>query len=358
MHNDVYLVLMAGGLGTRFWPYSRNAKPKQFLDILGTGKTLLQSTAERFEKLCPKDNIFVVTSDEHVELVKQQLPFLGDAQILAEPVRRNTAPCIAYATYKIRRINPKAVIIVSPSDHLIFNEDVFRSIIGKSVEQAQAQDKLITIGVKPTRPETGYGYIQYHSSSEEIKKVKTFTEKPELSLANKFLESGDFVWNSGIFIWGVQAIYNAFQEHLPEIAEVFDDIEDKLSGPTEHKAIKKAYSLCKNISIDYGIMEKAKNVYVMLGDFSWSDLGSWTTLHELSKKDNDNNAVDANVLLYDTRNSIIKGPKDKLIVVQGLKGYLIGYFDNVLIICEKDKESQFRSFVNDARAKPDSGNYL
>ncbi len=358
MQKDIYLVLMAGGLGTRFWPSSRNGKPKQFLDILGTGKTLLQSTAERFESICPKENVFVVTNTDHAVLVREQLPFIPEDQILAEPVRRNTAPCIAYATYKIKKINPKAIVIVSPADHLILNEEAFRVLIKDSVHKAIAQDKLITIGIKPTRPETGYGYIQFINSEDSLKKVKTFTEKPELNLANKFLESGDFVWNSGIFIWGVEAIYGALHKHLPELAEVFDDIVDNLSTPNEANAIKKAYSLCKNISIDFGVMEKANNVFVMLGDFSWSDLGSWTTLHELSKKDENNNAVDANVLLYDTRNSIIKAPRDKLIVVQGLNGYLVGYFDNVIIICEKDKEGQFRSFVNDVKGKPDGTNYL
>lgn len=358
MQKDVYLILMAGGLGTRFWPYSRTTKPKQFLDILGTGKTLMQSTVERFGDIFPKENIYVVTNVEHQSLVKEQLPFLNDGQILTEPVRRNTAPCIAYATYKIRKINPQAVVIVSPADHLILNEEAFRNLIIESVEQARSQDKLITIGIQPTRPETGYGYIQFHNSDETIKKVKTFTEKPELELANKFLESGDFVWNSGIFIWGIDAIYQAMHKHLPELAEVFDDIDHSLSTENEHAAIKDAYSLSKNISIDYGVMEKADNVYVILGNFSWSDLGSWTTLYELSEKDAANNVVDANVLLYDTTNSIIKAPKDKLVVAQGLNGYLIGYFDNVIIICEKDKEGQFRSFVNDVKGKPESGNYL
>jgi mannose-1-phosphate guanylyltransferase len=358
MQKDVYLVLMAGGLGTRFWPYSRNNKPKQFLDILGIGKTLIQSTVERFGNLLPQENIYVVTNIDHLDLVKEQLPFLQENQILAEPVRRNTAPCIAYATYKIRKLNSKAVIIVSPTDHLILNEEAFRTLIIKSVEHARSQEKLITIGIQPTRPETGYGYIQILNSADEIKKVKTFTEKPELALANKFIESGDFVWNSGLFIWGADAIYKALHQHLPELAEVFDEIEVEISTLKEQAAIKKAYSLSKNISIDYGVMEKADNVYVLLGNFSWSDLGSWTTLHELSEKDAANNAVDANALLYDTRNSIIKAPKDKLIVAQGLNGYLIGYFDNVIIICEKDKESQFRSFVNDLKNKSDSTNYL
>ncbi len=274
MNKNLYVVLMAGGVGVRFWPYSRNAKPKQFLDVLGTGKTLLQSTLERFKPLCPLENIYVVTHEEHASLVRQQLPQLGENQILAEPMRKNTTPCIAYASYRIAQRDPNAVIVVSPSDHLILMEQEFQEIIRKAAEQAKSQDKLITLGITPTRPETGYGYIQYHTEKAFAKKVKTFTEKPELALAKKFLESGDFVWNSGIFIWGVQAIIQELHEHLPEMAEVFDEVRSKLGTPGEKEAILSAYSQCKNISIDYGIMEKSTRVFVCLGNFTWSDLGS------------------------------------------------------------------------------------
>src|SRR6187549_2057776 len=261
MNNNLYVVLMAGGIGTRFWPYSRNSKPKQFLDVLGIGKTLLQSTFDRFLPICPAENIFVVTHEEHACIVKEQLPEIGEDQILAEPMRKNTAACIAYASYKIVQRNPDAVIVVSPSDHLIMKEDEFQDIIKKAADQAKSQDKLITLGITPSRPETGYGYIQYHTEKSFAKKVKTFTEKPELSLAKKFLESGDFVWNSGIFIWGVQAIMREIHQHLPEMAEVFDEIRNKLGTSEEKDAIHTAYPQCKSISIDYGIMEKAKNVY-------------------------------------------------------------------------------------------------
>jgi mannose-1-phosphate guanylyltransferase len=358
MNKNLYVVLMAGGVGVRFWPYSRNTKPKQFLDVLGTGKTLLQSTYDRFAPICPPENIYVVTHEELSGLVKQQLPQLSEAQIVSEPMRKNTAACIIYASLRIAKQNPDAIMVVSPADHLIMKENEFQEIIKKAADQAKGQDKLITLGIQPSRPETGYGYIQYHTEKSFAKKVKTFTEKPELSLAKKFLESGDFVWNSGIFIWGVKAILDAVHHYLPEMAEVFDEVKSKLGTPQEKEAILGAYSQSKNISIDYGIMEKAKNVFVCLGNFTWSDLGSWGSIHEISTKDGDNNAIDGNALLYETRNSIVKGSPDKLIVVQGLNGYLVGEFGNVLIVCEKDKEEQFRRFVNDVKTKPNANDFL
>lgn len=355
----LYIVLMAGGVGTRFWPYSRNARPKQFLDVMNTGKTLLQSTFERFLPLCPLENIFVVTSEEHVAITREQLPPLRPEQILAEPMRKNTAPCILYASLKIRQLDPQAVIAVSPSDHLIMNEAEFQKTIYRASEEAKSQDKLITLGIKPSRPETGYGYIQYIEEKGALKKVKTFTEKPELSLAKKFVDSGDFVWNSGIFVWGCQAILHSFARHLPEMFEIFSETENKINTANEAAALKLAYAQCKNISIDYGIMEKADNVYVALSSFAWSDLGSWASLHEISERDaQHNNMVDADTLLYDVRNSVIKGPPDKLIVAQGLNGYLVGIFDNVVIVCEKDKEELFRRFINDLKAKNNGGEYL
>lgn len=358
MNKNLFVVLMAGGVGVRFWPYSRNSKPKQFLDVLGTGRTLLQSTLDRFLPLCPIENIFVVTHEEHAELVRQQLPQLSDDQILAEPMRKNTAPCIAYASYKISQINPDAIIVVSPADHLILKEQEFQEVIKKASDQAKAQDKLITLGITPTRPETGYGYIQYHTEKSFAKKVKTFTEKPELSLAKKFLESGDFVWNSGIFIWGVQAIIKAFQSYVPEMAEVFDEIKTRLGTNEEKDSIMAAYAQCKSISIDYAVMEKAQNVYVCLGNFNWSDLGSWASIHEISSKDSNNNVINANAMTYETRNCIIKGSGDKLIVAQGLNGYLVGEFGNVFIVCEKDKEEQFRRFVNDLKSRQNSSEFI
>lgn len=352
-------MLMAGGVGVRFWPYSRNSMPKQFLDVLGTGKTLLQSTYERFLAICLPEHIYVVTNQEHAHLVKEQLPDIPPGQVLPEPVRKNTAPCIAYSSYRIHKQNKDAVVVVSPADHLILKEDEFREITLKATDIAKTQDKLLTLGITPTRPETGYGYIQFIPDKKIAKKVKTFTEKPELTLAKKFLESGDFVWNSGIFVWGVQAIIKALEEHQAEMAEVFEECVPAFDTPAEARAIEKAYVQCKNVSIDYGIMEKATNVFVCLGNFTWSDLGSWGSIHDLSVKDEHNNVVSGKTLLYDTRNSIIRANSPgKLIVAQGLNGYLVAEFGNVIIVCEKDKEDMFRKFVNDLKAMQGGGEFL
>lgn len=344
-----YVVIMAGGIGSRFWPYSRNGQPKQFLDILGTGQSLLQMTYERFLPIIAKENIYVVTNQDYAAMVKEQLPDLTDHQILKEPLRRNTAPCIAYACYKIAKKDPDAIITVAPSDHVIFYEDKFRKVLGTAIEAAEDQEKLITIGLKPNRPETGYGYIQYLESDDQVKRVKTFTEKPERELAKKFLESGDFVWNSGIFVWGVRAIISAFEECLPEVAETFSEIQKGLYTDDEAVSVHNAYSQCGNISIDYGVMEKASKVYVVLGDFGWSDLGSWNSLHELSEKNGDDNVVQGNAILYDTKSTLVKGPKDKLIIVQGLEGYLVAECGNVTLICKKDEEAKFRHYVADVK---------
>lgn len=349
MNKNQYVVIMAGGIGSRFWPYSRNSKPKQFLDILGTGKSLLRMTFERFEKIVPISNIYVVTNDDYKELVNKDLPELTDEQILCEPLRRNTAPCITYASHKIATIDKNAVMIVAPSDHLIVNEEEFYGVIKTALAAASDHDKLITIGMKPNRPETGFGYIQFIESDDELKKVKTFTEKPEKELAKKFLESGDFVWNSGIFIWGVTAILKEIERCLPETSEIFDDIKDKIGTPEEDDAVDMAYSQCANISIDFGVMEKAENVFTVLGDFGWSDLGSWNSLHEQLPKDEHKNVVRGNALLYDTKNSILFTNNDKLTVAQGLKDYLIFDSEDILLICKKSDEQKFREFVADVK---------
>lgn len=352
MNQNWYVVIMAGGIGSRFWPYSRNSYPKQFLDVLNTGQSLLQMTVQRFKTICPPENIYIVTNKDYEGLVKEQLPQLQNNQILSEPVKRNTAPCVAFAAYKIREKNPNATMVVAPSDHAIFHETEFVSSIRKALTEAEQGDKLITLGIKPNRPETGYGYIQYiENSGEELKKVKTFTEKPQLELAQKFLESGDFVWNAGIFIWRADSIIQAFEEYLPEQAEIFEEGRSQYYTEREEAFIRKAYSQCKNISIDYGIMEKAGNVYVMLADFGWSDLGSWNSLHEIREKDANNNAIDANVLLFDTTESIVKGDHDKLIVVQGLEGYLVAQCEDVTLICKKDDEQRFREYVSEVKSK-------
>lgn len=355
---NLYVVLMAGGVGVRFWPYSRNQRPKQFLDILGTGKTLLQSTYHRFLRVCRPENILVVTSREYVELTREQLPDLQAHQILAEPMRKNTTACIAYAAWFVQNRDPEAVLIVSPSDHLILEEDLFAQTILSAAEKAAGQDKLITLGIQPSRPETGYGYIQFIESKGALKKVKTFTEKPELSIAKKFVESGEFVWNSGIFIWGVRAITEAIAQHVQDIADVFIEMSGKFGTDQEAESLEKAYSVCRNISIDFGVMEKADNVYVLLAHFTWSDLGSWGSLHEASTKDSNNNHIHGEALTYDTRNCFIHGPNGKLMVLQGLNGCLVGWFDDVLIVCDKDREQLFRRYVNDIKNLPDGSKFL
>lgn len=352
INENTFVVIMAGGIGSRFWPYSRHYRPKQFLDVLDTGYSLIQLTNNRFKGICPQENVYVVTNAEYKELVKEHLPELSDDQILSEPVGRNTAPCIAYASYKIAAKNPHANIIVTPSDHTVFKEKEFEEVVNIAIDSVSNSDRIVTIGIKPSRPETGYGYIQFIPESEEqVKKVKTFTEKPGLELARKFLESGDFAWNAGIFIWNVNTIKTALEKHLPDMAEIFNKGNAFYYTDNEYRFIKEAYSQCKNISIDYGVMEKASNVFVVEADFGWSDIGSWATLHDLKPKDENNNVFEANILAYETSNCIIKGPGDKLIVVQGLDGYLVADIDNVLVICEKDNERQFRIFSSDIKSR-------
>ena len=341
---------MAGGSGTRFWPYSRDARPKQFLDVIGTGRSLLQMTYDRFLKITSNDKIWIVTNEKYDGLVKDQLPELESHQVLLEPEKRNTAPCIAYAAYKIMKNDPAATMVVTPSDHAIFNESEFEKVINLAVVDAEKSDHLITIGIKPNRPETGYGYIQYLSDPKTpIKKVKTFTEKPQLDLAQKFLESGDFLWNSGIFTWSIDSIVRAFEDHEEEIANLFASGLSKFFTPSESKFIKKTYSHCKSISIDYAIMEKAENVYVVPGDFGWSDLGSWNALHEIKEKDENDNVIEGSAITYDSTNNYIKGSKKKLIVAQGIEGFLVADFEDVLLICKKEDSTIFKDFIADVR---------
>lgn len=343
---------MAGGIGSRFWPYSRNNKPKQFLDILGTGRTLLQMTYDRFIKVADKEFFYVVTSKRYLEMVKEQLPDIPEHQILTEPLRRNTAICVAYASYKIGKKDPNAKIIVTPSDHLIVQEDKFQEKIQIALNACEIDFRLITIGIRPNRPETGYGYIQYISDpGNPVKKVKTFTEKPNFKLATAFMESGDFVWNSGMFVFKAKSIIHAYEKYMPEVAEVFEDGKQFFDGEEEEAYIQKAYTLVKNVSIDYGVMEKAEEVFVVMGDFSWSDLGSWISLHETKNKDANNNVVDANTILYDTKDCFIKVSPEKLVIIEGLENYLVNESENVLLICKLDTERKFRAFVNDAKQK-------
>jgi len=349
-----YCVIMAGGIGSRFWPMSRNARPKQFLDILGTGKTLIQQTYERFLKICPKENIIIVTNADYVKLVLEQLPDIKPDQVLAEPLRRNTAPCIAYAAQKILKRNPNANMVVAPSDHVILKEDAFVEAILKCFEFTKDKDALLTLGIKPSRPDTGYGYIQFIDDkteiSNKISKVKTFTEKPDLEMAQFFLQTGEFLWNAGIFIWNVQSILKAMKEHLSEMDAIFSDGVNFYDTDGEVEFIKKAYEQCTNISIDFAVMEKAKNVSVMSSEFGWSDLGTYGSLYEHVRHDEHHNAiVGKQVMTYDTYNCIVNVPKDKLVVLQGLDDYIVVESDHILLVCRKTDEQQIRQFVTDVK---------
>jgi mannose-1-phosphate guanylyltransferase len=350
--NDVYCVIMAGGIGSRFWPLSRTEKPKQFLDILGTGNSLLRQTFLRVTKFCKPENVYVVTGKEYQDLVLEHLPELTADQVLLEPLRRNTAPCIAFANHKIQNLNPNAIVVVAPSDHLVLEQDNFVSTINTAIEFAANRSALLTIGIKPSRPETGYGYIQTCKHADKLIpnlfKVKTFTEKPNLELANIFIESGEFYWNSGIFIWSLPAINEAFEKYLPEVHSLFQNISTQFNTPNQSEAVEGVYSQCRNVSIDYGILEKSDNVFVICSEFGWSDLGTWGSLYQNYPKDKNGNAVSGeNVMTYGVTNSIINVPTDKLVVVQGLDDYIIAESDNILLICKKQDEQDIKTIQND-----------
>lgn len=352
---NYYALIMAGGIGSRFWPISRTAHPKQFIDILGTGKTLIQQTYERFLKIVPKENIFILTNETYAALVREQLPLLNENQILGEPIMRNTAPCIAYGCHKIRKLNPDASIVVAPSDHLIVNQEEFVKSINKSLEAASKNDCLITLGIKPSRPDTGYGYIQYNTKKieDDFYMVKTFTEKPNTELAKTFIQSGDFLWNAGIFVWSVKNILSSFEKHLPEMNDIFNEGESVYNTGNEREFIQSAFSQCTNISIDYGIMEKAENVYVLPSDFGWSDLGTWASVYELSEKDYVGNAVipSEKVIMYDSSNCMVKVPKGKLVILQGLHDYIVVEDNNTLLICPRDQEQEIKQIVGDVKQR-------
>lgn len=369
MIENNYCVIMAGGVGSRFWPFSRNHKPKQFLDFFGTGRSLLQMTIDRFRPIVPIENILIVTNVLYRDQVLEQIPDLRSEQVLCEPARRNTAPCIAYAVAHISAMErrkaqlenresdmSKVKIVVAPSDHLILQEEKFRQTIEEGFDFIEKNDSLLTLGMKPTRPETGYGYIQRgeeakgkEAKGEEIYKVKAFTEKPNLELAKVFLESGDFLWNSGIFLWSLDSIRSAFRTFLPEIASKFKEGEDKMGTAAEEEFIQDMFPTCPSISIDYGVMEKAQNVYVMPSDFGWSDLGTWGSLYELSEKDeNENVTLHSDATYYDSHGNIVTLPKGHLAVVQGVEDCIIAESDGVLLICKRDAEQQIRQFFMDA----------
>ena len=326
LNNNYYCVIMAGGVGARFWPMSNSTTPKQFIDVLGDGQTLIQKTFNRFARVCPKENIYIVTNKAYHDQTREQLPEIADEQIILEPYRRNTAPCIAYANYKIKAKNPNAVIVVAPSDHYIQKEDVFVDVISKGLGVVSQNPCLLTIGIRPTFPNTGYGYIQYNEDegfmgNPSIYSVKTFTEKPELEMAKSFLESGDFLWKQG------EGLYNT---------------------PQEEEFIDRIYQVCRKISIDYGVMEKAANVKVYAADFGWSDLGTWGSLYDLRKKDDKLNTVVGNhVKMYDSEKCIVNMPRNKVVVIQGLEDYIVVENNDMLLICKKSEEQQIRQYVTD-----------
>jgi mannose-1-phosphate guanylyltransferase len=345
---------MAGGIGSRFWPLSRSNKPKQFLDILGVGKSLIQQTFDRITMFCKPENVYVVTGKAYKKQVLQHLPKISENQVILEPIRRNTAPCIAYANQRILKQNPNAIVVVAPSDHLIIKEDEFCETINTAIKFASEQDALLTIGIKPNRPETGYGYIQISEKESNtvpnLFKVKTFTEKPNLEMAEIFLKSGEFFWNSGVFIWSLQSIRKAFQTYLPEVHGLFEEIFPAINTADEKDSVSTVYSECRNISIDYGIMEKADNVYVICSEFGWSDLGSWGSLYNNSNKDKSGNAITGcNVMTYDTSNTLVNVPNSKLVVIQGLKDYIVVESDNVLLICSKESEQEIKNYLSDVQ---------
>ena len=355
MNNNTYCVIMAGGVGSRFWPLSTSKTPKQFLDILGTGKTLIQQTFDRFKPICPAENMLVVTSRDYHDLVLEQLPELTSEQVLSEPVRRNTAPCIAFANTIIKSKNPNANIVVTPADHLILNEDLFRTNIVNGLQFVEQNNTLLTLGIKPSRPETGYGYIQIEEENnlpKDFSRVKTFTEKPNLEMAKIFFESGEFFWNSGIFIWSLKSIEKAFSQHLNEVSSLFDAFLPSVGTSEQEKHLYDTYINCKNISIDYGVMEKADNVYVQMVDFGWSDLGTWTSLHDNAERTEENNAIlSGKVLLYDTKDSVVHLPEGKMAVIQGLENYIVVQSDQSLLICPKENEQQIRQFTTDLKTE-------
>jgi mannose-1-phosphate guanylyltransferase len=347
-----YVAIMAGGIGSRFWPVSRTNYPKQFLDILGTGRTLIQQTLDRFRNMVPLDHIFVVTSDDYKGLVAEQLPELPVANIIGEPFRKNTAPCVAYISFKLQQIDPEASLIVAPADHLILDQETFGDVCSKALSFVNHLNALVTIGIKPTYPNTGYGYIQYETAevAPQVNKVKTFTEKPNLELAQAFVASGEFLWNAGIFVWKVDRVIDSFRRYLPEMYDLFAGVQDQLNTAGEEAAIEEVYPQCSNISIDFGIMEKAENVYVIPAAFGWSDLGTWNSAWENMEKDYLENAVVGNhVMVIDAQRCVVHAPQDKVVLLQGLDNYIVVDTKDVLIICQKDKEQEIKEYVTEVK---------
>lgn len=356
MNDNNYVVIMAGGIGSRFWPSSRKKKPKQFLDILGLGKTLLQLTFERFTNVCPAKNIFIVTNLEYKQLIKEQLPLLSDQQILTEPSRNDTAPCITYAAMKIRKLNPNANFVVAPSDHIILKEAKFVERIEEGLEFVSKNKALLTLGIQPNNPNTGYGYIHFDQESPApIYKVHQFTEKPNLENAKKFVASGDYLWNAGIFVWNVNTVLEAIQEYAPEVYTILNQGEESWCTANEQSFLNKYYPTTPSISIDYAIMEKATNIYTLPADIGWSDLGTWGSLHEQFDKDANDNAISSPtpelIQTINTSNCMLRATKDKLVVIKDLENYIVIEEDNILLIYPKDKEQEIKQVSKELAAR-------
>ena len=346
--NNNYCIIMAGGIGSRFWPLSKDNYPKQFLDILGTGKSFIRSTYERFSPVIPDENFLVVTNKAYKQLVLEHLPMLKPEQVLCYPARRNTAPCIAYAAYHIQSCCKEANIVVTPADHLVTNETEFQRIIRLGFDfLTKHQNALMTIGIKPSRPETGYGYIQVPKQDvlPEVVKVEMFKEKPNYETAVKFVAEGNYFWNSGIFLWTLDGIMQAFKQYLPEMVEVFEKGKHLFGTPKEQDFISEHFVDCPNISIDYGVMEKSPNTYTIPADFGWSDIGTWGSLFTHAKKDNNGNALRGKVVSVDNKNTIINIEEGFEAVVEGLEDYLVAYRDHSLLVCKLHDEQQIKIWI-------------
>ncbi|MDE7377448.1 MAG: mannose-1-phosphate guanylyltransferase [Paraprevotella sp.] len=345
-----HLVIMAGGIGSRFWPMSTPECPKQFIDVLGCGRTLLQLTADRFKDICPSENIWVVTSAAYESIVREQLPEIPETNILKEPCRRNTAPCIAYVSWRIKAQNPHANIVVTPSDHIVMDVKEFQRVVTSCMAFTSESDAIVTLGMKPNRPETGYGYIQADLSAasvrnKEIFRVDSFREKPDLATAERYIKKNNYFWNSGIFIWSVNTIVNAFRVYQPAISQIFENLLPVYGTAREQEAIDREFPLCESISVDYAIMEKVEEIFVCPASFGWSDLGTWGSLHEHTQHDAYGNAcIGNNISLYDTHNCMIHATQEKKVVVQGLDGYIIAEKDNTLLICKISEEQRIKQF--------------
>ena len=348
--NNNNLVIMAGGIGSRFWPMSTPELPKQFIDILGCGRTLLQLTIDRFEDVCPIENVWVVTSEKYADIVREQLPNLPKDNILLEPCRRNTAPCIAYVSWKIKARNPKANIVVTPSDHVVMNVKEFSRVIKSAMKFTETSDAIVTLGMKPTRPETGYGYIQGDLSmacptNNEIFRVDSFREKPDIETAERYIKKNHYFWNAGIFVWNVNTIVSALRVYQPAMAKIFESMMPYFYTDDEQRMINEYFPQCENISVDYAVMEKADEIYVFPASFGWSDLGTWGSLHENSQKDPyDNVCIGENIKLYESRNCVVHATEEKKVIVQGLDGYIVAEKNNTLLICRLSEEQRIKDF--------------